>query len=135
LTSILRQAVFWFVLPSALRLFAPWLAAATVYAENGPRTRGPSHHGEAGFESIFDAQSLKNWESPDMTYWTVEDGAITGRITREHPCNVNQYLVWTGGELADFELKLQSRVNGEGAINSGFQFRSRLLPDHDICGY
>jgi hypothetical protein len=87
------------------------------------------------FESIFDGRSLAGWETPDLSYWSVEEGAITGRITREHPCETNQYLVWKGGELADFELKLKSRLNGEGGINNGFQFRSRLLPDHDVCGY
>jgi len=87
------------------------------------------------FQPIFDGRSLSGWETPDRSYWTVEEGAITGRITKEHPCTVNQYLVWQGGELADFELKLKSRLNGEGGINNGFQFRSRLLPDHDICGY
>ena len=90
---------------------------------------------EGGFRSIFDGRSLAGWETPDPSYWTVEDGAITGHITKEHPCTVNQYLVWQGGELADFELKLKSRLNGEGGINNGFQFRSRLLPDHDVCGY
>lgn len=91
--------------------------------------------GEDGFRSIFDGRSLAGWETPDPTYWTVEEGTITARITKEHPCTVNQYLVWQGGEPADFELKLKSRVNGEGGINNGFQFRSRLLPDHDVCGY
>ncbi len=90
---------------------------------------------EDGFQPIFDGRSLSGWETPDPSYWTVEAGAITGRITKEHPCTVNQYLVWQGGELADFELRLKSRLNGEGGINNGFQFRSRLLPDHDICGY
>lgn len=91
--------------------------------------------GEEGFRSIFDGESLAGWETPDPSYWTVTDEAITGRITKEHPCAVNQYLVWQGGELADFELKLKSRLSGEGGINNGFQFRSRLLPDHDVCGY
>ena len=90
---------------------------------------------EEGFRAIFDGRSLAGWETPDPSYWPVEDGAITGRITKEHPGTVNQYLVWQGGELADFELKLKSRLNGEGGINNGFQFRSRLLPDHDVCGY
>ena len=90
---------------------------------------------EEEFRSIFDGRSLAGWETPDLGYWTVEEGTITARITKELPCTVNQYLVWHGGELADFELKLKSRVNGEGAINNGFQFRSRLLPDHDACGY
>lgn len=90
---------------------------------------------EPGFKPIFDGRSLHGWETPDRSYWTVEERAITGRITKEHPCTVNQYLVWQGSELADFELKLKSRLNGEGGINNGFQFRSRLLPDHDVCGY
>lgn len=44
-------------------------------------------------------------------------------------------MVWYGGELADFELRLKSRLNGEGGTNHGFQFRSRVLPDYDLCGY
>jgi hypothetical protein len=90
---------------------------------------------EPGFQSLFDGRTFDGWESPDMSYWSIEDGAITGKITKEHPCTVNQYLVWKGGELADFELRLKSRLSGEGGINNGFQFRSRLLPDHDIAGY
>ena len=88
---------------------------------------------ENGFQPIFDGRSLAGWETPDPSYWSVENGAITGRITKEHPCTVNQYLVWAGSELADFELKIKSRLNCEGGINNGFQFRSRLLPDHDKC--
>lgn len=87
------------------------------------------------FEPLFDGRSLAGWATPEPVWWTVEDGAITGRITPDRPCRTNQYLVWRGGELADFELKLRSRLNGEGGINNGFQFRSRLLPDHDVCGY
>lgn len=90
---------------------------------------------DADYQPIFDGRSLANWETPDTSYWTIEDGAITGRITKEHPCTVNQYLVYTGGELADFDLKLKCQLTGEGAINGGLQFRSRLLPDHDVCGY
>ncbi len=90
---------------------------------------------EEGFKTIFDGRTFTGWQAPDMSYWSIEDGAITGKITKEHPCTVNQYIVWQGGELADFELKLRSRVNGEGGINNGFQFRSRLLPDGDIAGY
>lgn len=90
---------------------------------------------EPGFRPIFDGRTLAGWSPGDAGHWSVEDGAITARITRDRPGTTNQYLVWTGGELADFELKLEARLNGEGAINGGFQFRSRLLPDHDVCGY
>lgn len=90
---------------------------------------------DPGFTPIFDGQTLDGWQTPHPHYWSVEAGAIVGRITPSNPCNTNQYLVWTGGELADFELRMKSRLRGEGGINNGFQFRSRLLPDHDVCGY
>lgn len=90
---------------------------------------------EAGFTSLFDGKTLNGWNAPDPTYWSVEDGAITGRITTDRPCTTNQYLVWMGGSLGDFELKLKSRVTGEGGINNGFQFRSRVMADRDVAGY
>lgn len=90
---------------------------------------------ETGFQPIFDGKTLKGWETPDPSYWSVEDGAITAKITTEHPCTVNQYLVWEGGELADFELKLTFRNVSSDPVNGGFQFRSLLLPNHDVKGY
>lgn len=90
---------------------------------------------EAGYQSLFDGRSLAGWSARNPDYWSVEGGVFTGRITRERSCATNQYLAWAGGDLADFELKLEARLEGEGGINGGFQFRSRLLPDHDVCGY
>jgi len=90
---------------------------------------------ESGFVNLFDGKRLAGWNAADPSYWSVEDGAITGRITKEHPCATNQYLVWMGGNLGDFELKLKSRVMGEGGINNGFQFRSRVMDDRDVAGY
>ena len=90
---------------------------------------------EPGFQSLFDGQNLAGWKAADMSYWSVEDGAITGKITKEHPLKENLYLIWQGGDLADFELKLKSRVFGSKGINNGFQFRSKELPNHDVAGY
>ena len=97
---------------------------------------------EDGFGAIFDGKTLDGWKTFDPSYWTIQDGAITATITKEHPLKDNRYLVWQGnqrapqGQLADFELKIKSRVRGEGAINNGFQFRSKLLDNGwDIGGY
>jgi hypothetical protein len=90
---------------------------------------------ENDFQELFDGKTLDGWKAVDMTYWSVEDGAITGKITQTHPLQENLYLIWQGGELADFELKLKSRVFGSRDINNGFQFRSRELPNHDVAGY
>lgn len=78
-----------------------------------------------GFKSIFDGKSLKGWKAPNMSYWSVEDGAITAQSTEENPCKSNQFLVWQGGDVADFELKAKFRLaNNQG--NSGIQFRSKI---------
>lgn len=90
---------------------------------------------EEGFVSLFDGHSLKGWRTADPSFWAVQDGAITARITPEHSLSANLYLIWEGGALADFELKLKHRVFGSKGINCGFQFRSRELPNHDIAGY
>jgi beta-fructofuranosidase len=95
----------------------------------------PALAAEDAFKSIFDGQSLAGWKAADMSYWSVEDGAITARITPEHPLKNNLYLIWQGGDLADFELKLKHRVLGSKGINCGFQFRSKELPNHDVAGY
>ena len=54
--------------------------------------------------SLFDGQTLKGW-SGDQN-WKVEDGAITIESTCEKPTGT-VYLVWQGGEAADFELKMR----------------------------
>lgn len=106
---------------------APLLCSCAIIL--GPRPD------DEGFVSIFDGVSLRGWETPDTSYWTIEDGAITGTISEAHPLSVNQYLVYEGGDVADFELKLMHRLTGTPGINGGFQFRSLLLPDHDVAGY
>ncbi len=90
---------------------------------------------EEGFQSLFDGKTLDGWKAADMSFWSVEDGAITAKITSDKPLTANLYLIWQGGELADFELKMKHRVFGSPKINCGFQFRSRELRNHDLLGY
>lgn len=76
-----------------------------------------------GWTSLFDGTSLSGW-SGDTNYWRVENGAIVVESTCEKPTGTI-YLVWQGGEAADFELKLEMR--GEGAaVNSGVQYRGAI---------
>ncbi len=117
---------------------ARWLPLCFVLALLlSSRAQGaePAAEREAGFRQLFDGRTLDGWKAADMSYWSVDQGAITARITPEHPCDINQYLIWQGGELADFELRLEFRFGGSPGINGGFQFRSRELEDHDVAGY
>jgi hypothetical protein len=77
-----------------------------------------------GFEAIFDGTSLDNWEG-DTAFWKVADGALVGESTAANPVKENTFLIWRGGEPADFELKVELRMN---AGNSGIQVRSARLP-------
>ncbi len=78
------------------------------------------------FESIFDGESLSGWEG-DSVYWKVEDGAILGEITPETTLEANTFLIYTGEELGDFELKLNYWISEKG--NSGVQYRSDRVED------
>lgn len=86
------------------------------------------------FKPIFDGKSLAGWIAPNMSYWSVQDGAITAQSAESNPCTANQFLVWQGGEVADFELTLKFRL-AENSGNSGIQFRSTISPSGDGVGY
>ncbi|HTM55051.1 MAG TPA: family 16 glycoside hydrolase [Pirellulales bacterium] len=92
---------------------------------------------ERGFKPIFDGRSLDGWRGQDMSFWSVEDGAITGTISPEHVPPMNQYLVWQPELVENFQLKLDFRLTGSttNVTNGGFQFRSRRLPNGDVAGY
>lgn len=100
-----------------------------------PIIQGQSSAGEKGkWKKIFDGRTLHNWQAPDMSYFSVEDGAITGTTTREHNPTENQFIVWQGGQVKDFELKFKFRIFGPKA-NSGMQFRSRVNARGLVEGY
>ncbi len=86
------------------------------------------------FVAVFDGKTLDGWKAKDMSYWSIEDGAITAESSKEHPCEANQFLVWQGGDVADFELKAQFRLAGNQG-NSGIQFRSRIDDKLGGVGY
>src|SRR4030042_1764439 len=90
---------------------------------------------EAGFKPIFDGRNLDGWKAAEMKYWSVKDGAITGRSTEQNPVTENQVLVWQLGEVDDFELMLKYRISGTPAANSGIQIRSRVEEAGHAVGY
>ena len=77
----------------------------------------------SGFESIFDG-TMKNWDG-DPTYWRAANNMLVGETTEANKLDENTFVIWRGGEPADFELKLEFRMN---ATNSGIQFRSSHVP-------
>ncbi len=108
---------------SATRPAAPAIAPATAATEP-----------DAGFVSIFDGQTLTNWDG-DPKYWRVEGGTIVGEITPETIVKRNTFIIWRGGQPADFELKIAYRISAQG--NSGINYRSIELTDApwSLAGY
>lgn len=75
-----------------------------------------------GFVNIFDGKTLDGWEG-DSAYWRVEEGMLIGeRKASDEPLERNTFIIWKGGEPADFELKLMYKISPEG--NSGINYRS-----------
>jgi hypothetical protein len=76
---------------------------------------------QADFISLFDGKSLDGWEF-DPVYWSVKEGAMVGEITAATLLKNNTFIIWKGGELSDFELKVDYWISENG--NSGVQYRS-----------
>jgi hypothetical protein len=92
---------------------------------------------EDGFVDLFDGRDLTGWEGR-KNHWSVEDGAITGRTTKDNPAKGNNFLVWKGGTVEDFELHLAFKIvanNNTGFGNSGIQYRSKDVGDFVVGGY
>ena len=93
-----------------MKLLTPFLALAALCASVSAEDK-----------NLFNGKDLTGWKGLD--FWSVEDGVITGRTTKEKPTKGNTFLVWEG-EVADFELTFQYKIVGG---NSGVQYRSKLV--------
>ena len=82
---------------------------------------------EPGFVFIFNGSDLSGWDGKPGA-WEVRDGEIwcTGASKERN------WLIWRGGEPADFLLRLEFRWD-KG--NSGVQVRSDDLGERQVCGY
>jgi 3-keto-disaccharide hydrolase len=92
---------------------------------------GTGAGGAQEFRSLFNGKDLAGWDG-NPKFWSVKDGAITGQTTAENPTPGNTFLIWKGGTLKDFELRLKFRIQGN---NSGVQYRSKDLGNWVVSGY
>lgn len=119
-----------FVLASLALLTSAWGA--------DPATPEPTVPPEPeGMVPLFNGKDLSGWEG-DMRLWTWQDGIVRGETTAEKQTKGNTFLIWRGGTLKDFELRLSFRIDHG---NSGIQYRSKQVesnnPDNRwvISGY
>jgi hypothetical protein len=92
----------------------------------GPRYVEPdpsNFDDHTGWQSLFDGTTLNGWDGP-TDIWSVQNGAIVASSPAASPSST--YLIWRGGEPANFEFKAEIKVEGVGS-NSGIQFRAARL--------
>lgn len=85
-------------------------------------------------KDLFDGKTLAGWEG-DEKYWRVENGAIVGEIPKGQTLGKNTWLVWRGGKVADFDLKVEVKLTGLPAANSGIQYRCQVKDVDHVSGY
>lgn len=86
---------------------------------------------EEGYVPLFNGKDLAGWDG-DPNLWSAREGVIHGETTPEKPAPHNTFLIWRGGVLKNFVLKLQFRIrNG----NSGVQYRSKEMGTWRVSGY
>ncbi len=102
-------------------------ACGLAGSHHAPRALGQD---SKGFRPLFNGKDLSGWVTPeDKSLFTVEDGEIVGRTTKEK-LKKNEFLV-TDKSYGDFVLKAKVKIrNG----NSGIQFRSKRADDGTVSG-
>lgn len=103
---------------NVLALIFMLLSAAPVLAQDDAR-------------ELFNGTDLTDWDG-DPRFWRVEDGAIVGQTTVDNQAEKNTFLIYQGGEFADFELQFEYQVEG---YNSGVQYRSEEQGRWNVGGY
>jgi len=95
-----------------------WSQPAAVRAADGE-----------GEQELFNGKDLSGWDG-NPKVWRVEDGAITGETTPDNLLKTNTFLIWKGGNVADFELHAMFKLYTDRPFgNSGIQYRSKHLED------
>jgi len=78
-----------------------------------------------GFKPLFNGKDLTGWDgNPEL--WKVENGEIVGNTTGPEQLAYNQFLIWRGGVVKNFELRVKVKQKGN---NTGIQYRSREFPE------
>ncbi|MCA9191199.1 MAG: DUF1080 domain-containing protein [Planctomycetales bacterium] len=87
------------------------------------------HSEPDGMKALFDGKTLEGW-SGDERLWSVREGVIHGETTEQNPATGNTFLIWQGGKVNDFELRLAFRCTATN--NSGIQYRSKHIQEGNV---
>jgi hypothetical protein len=107
--------------------------AAFMMGADKPAAESSAPPDSEGFVSLFDGKTLDGWHGL-TEFWSVEDGAITGKETKEHPAP--QTFLICDKPVSNFELHYKYKFDTKDG-NSGMQFRSKLYNEktESVGGY
>jgi RNA polymerase sigma factor (sigma-70 family) len=97
----------------------------------GPETILGTPASVDGFTTLFNGTDLTGWKY-NTQVWSVVNGTIVGRLAPEASMQ-NHCLIWAGGEVDDFELRLKFRTTGNA--NSGVSMRALQVRYGGLPGY
>ena len=119
-----RTEIWWN--PTILRFYLDGIQFATgdLRADTTP-SAAVGKGIETGFRSLFNGRDLTGWMG-NPRIWFVKEGAITGQTSPQNRISENDFLIWTGGTVRDFELRLTYRIVSG---NSGIYFRCQRRTD------
>jgi putative heme-binding domain-containing protein len=78
------------------------------------------------FKPLFNGKDLTGWDG-NPALWSVREGMIVGQTTDPKQLKYNEFLIWRGGMVKNFELKAKIKITGNN--NTGIQYRSKERPD------
>ncbi|MEC5144723.1 DUF1080 domain-containing protein [Chitinophaga sp. 212800010-3] len=109
------------------------VAASLLFTGTSCQT-GNGMSNNNGFIKIFDGKTLQGWEG-DSVHWRAENGILIGEVTPSTLLKTNNFLIWKGGQPANFELTCEFRITEGG--NSGINYRSVRVENvpHALKGY
>ena len=97
-----------------------------LFADEAARSVPPE---ASDMKVLFNGKDLTGWDG-DARLWKVKDGVLRGETTKENPAKGNTFIIWKGGTLKDFDLRLSFRMNA--ANNSGIQYRSKHITEGKV---
>ena len=114
---------------AGLPLLLLFLSASGCAGGPAPAAEGDQPVGRA--QSLFNGRDLTGWNG-DPRFWRAENGAIVGQTTAENPLSQNTFIIWDGGPVENFTLRVEFRLTGG---NSGVQYRSHVVSGWSAGGY
>ena len=111
----------------ALSTFVLLAVTLVARSEDAPKPTAPEEPKE--MKPLF-TKDLEGWDG-DTRLWSFKDGVVRRAVKLTTLFRIlakgNTFLIWKGGTLDDFELRLSFKIDPAPA-NSGIQYRSKHLP-------